>query len=148
MFEVENAGNRKMINSVKDGDSFNNTTFENSVANGTFEAGLIFTADQIVAASNGYNENGFVGVGAVISINQQQAEVLNNYGHPVLVFDVTWADGSYLSQGKLLIITLDDTFTNNAIIIPEYDDGYSVCEESAIWNMPVIITNFIIGGNI
>ena len=37
MYEVDNAGARKMI-SVKDGDTFNDTTFQNSDGVGTFES--------------------------------------------------------------------------------------------------------------
>jgi hypothetical protein len=51
MYEVENLGNRKMIDNVDDGGEFNDTTFENSTANGTFEANLVFTADQILEAT-------------------------------------------------------------------------------------------------
>ena len=65
MYEVDNAGTRKMI-SVKDGDTFNNTTFQNSTATGTFEAGLTFTASQILIADGLYGQNGFTGVGAII----------------------------------------------------------------------------------
>jgi len=37
MYEINNDGNRKMI-SAKDGEEFNNTTFQNSSGTGTFEA--------------------------------------------------------------------------------------------------------------
>jgi len=39
MFEVENAGNRKVIGRVADGGEFNDTTFQNSSGIGTFETG-------------------------------------------------------------------------------------------------------------
>jgi hypothetical protein len=44
MYEIDNAGNKKII-SAKDGEEFNNTTFQNSDGVGTFEAGIGFAFD-------------------------------------------------------------------------------------------------------
>jgi hypothetical protein len=56
MYEVDNAGNKKMI-SAKDGETFNNTTFQNSSGTGTFEAGSFafdpnYVGDYIELSSN------------------------------------------------------------------------------------------------
>jgi hypothetical protein len=78
MYEVDNSGIRKMI-SAKDGDTFNNTTFQNSSGVGTFEAGLLtITADQILDADGPYDANGFFGVGAVIELKPNQVTFLNS----------------------------------------------------------------------
>lgn len=150
MYEIENSGNRKMINKVADGGEFNDTTFQNSTGIGSFDIGLVFTASQVVTASDGYDENGFVGVGAVIEITPEQATALNSYGFSALIFDVVWADGSYLSSSKLAVFTIEDdgTFHDIAILVPEYDDGNAVCVNEAIWNMPVVLTNYVTGGNL
>jgi hypothetical protein len=153
MYEVDNAGTRKMI-SVKDGDTFNNTTFQNSTATGTFEAGLTFTASQILDAANGiYDENGFVGAGAIIEITPEQADALNSYGYPSLYFSAVWANGSENTNANLYVFSVNGMqsggeFSDIAGIAPFDANGYPYCgEEPTRWNMPVTATGFLFGDN-
>jgi hypothetical protein len=151
MYEVDNAGSRKMI-SVKDGDTFNNTTFQNSTGTGTFEAGLVFTASQILETNGSYDQNGFVGGGAIVEITPEQADALNSYGYSSLFFNAVWAAGSENINASLNIFALDgidynDTFVDVAVIIPFDENIEPYCDEPAIWNMPVTITGFIFGDN-
>jgi hypothetical protein len=153
MYEVDNAGARKMI-SVKDGDTFNNTTFQNSTATGTFEAGLVFTASQILVADGGHDQNGFVGAGAVIEITPEQADALNSYGYPSLFFNAVWAAGSENINAALNIFAIEgmnynDTFLDVAVIVPfNAENMQPYCgEEPTTWNMPVTATGFLFGDN-
>jgi hypothetical protein len=151
MYEVDNYGARKMI-SVKDGDTFNNTTFQNSTATGTFEAGLTFTASQILAAAN-YDQYGFVGAGAVIEITPEQTNALNSYGYPSLFFNAVWAAGSENINAALNIFAIEgmnynDTFLDVAVIVPfNAENMQPYCEEPTTWNMPVTTTGFLFGDN-
>lgn len=154
MYEVDNAGTRKMI-SVKDGDTFNNTTFQNSTATGTFEAGLVFTASQILDSDYSHDENGFIGGGAIIGITPEQAVALNSYGNTSLFFNAVWAAGSENVNAALNVFALtgmgqpSDTFEDIAVIVPfNTENMQPYCGEPATtWNMPVTITSFIEGDN-
>jgi hypothetical protein len=152
MYEVDNAGSRKMI-SVKDGDTFNNTTFQNSTGTGTFEAGLVFTASQILVSEGSYNQNGFVGGGAIIEITPEQAVALNSYGYPSLFLNAVWAAGSENINAALNIFAIDgmnydDTFVDVAVIVPFNAENIEpYCNEPTTWNMPVTVTGFLFGDN-
>jgi hypothetical protein len=152
MYEVDNAGSRKMI-SVKDGDTFNNTTFQNSTATGTFEAGLVFTASQILDAEGINDQNGFVGGGAIIEITSEQAVALNSYGYPSLFLSAVWAAGSENINAALNIFAIDgmnydDTFVDIAVIVPFNAENIEpYCNEPTTWNMPVTVTGFLFGDN-
>ena len=153
MFEVENAGNRKMINRVKDGEEFNDTTFQKSDAIGTFEILLTFTANQILIAAGPYGENGFVGPGAIIELTSEQATVLNSYGYPSLFFNAVWANGSENTNANLYVFALtgegepSDTFTDIAAIAPLDEESSPYCSDPTTWVMPVTVTGFIFGDN-
>ena len=153
MYEVDNAGSRKMI-SVKDGDTFNDTTFQNSTATGTFEAGLVFTASQILDATDSFDENGFIGASAIIEITSEQADTLNSYGYISLFFNAIWQDGSENVNAGLYIFALtgmgqpSDTFTDIAAIAPFNTENMApYCTEPTTWNMPVTVTGFLFGDN-
>jgi hypothetical protein len=152
MYEVDNAGARKMI-SVKDGDTFNNTTFQNSAATGTFEAGLTFTASQILAAADGYDSTGFDGPGAIIELMPEQAAILNSYGYPSLFFSAVWANGSENTNANLYVFSITGMqsggeFSDIAGIAPFDAELYPYCgEEPTRWNMPVTTTGFLFGDN-
>jgi hypothetical protein len=154
MYEVDNYGARKMI-SVKDGDTFNDTTFQNSTATGTFEAGLTFTASQILDSDDSHDENGFVGGGAIIGITSEQADALNSYGYPSLFFTAIWAAGSENLNAALNIFAIDnmyysqdDAFVDIAVIIPfNAENMEPYCTELTTWNMPVTVTGFMFGNN-
>jgi len=154
MYEVDNAGSRKMI-SVKDGDTFNNTTFQNSTATGTFEAGLVFTASQILDSDDSHDQNGFVGGGAIIGITSEQADALNSYGYPSLFFTAIWAAGSENLNAALNVFAInnmdysqDDAFVDIAVIIPfNAENMEPYCNEPTTWNMPVTVTGFMFGNN-
>jgi hypothetical protein len=148
MYEVDNLGNRKMINNVKDGNEFNSTTFEDSTATGSFEANLVFTADQILVAGTSNDQNGFVGNGAILLINSNQAKVLNSYGQPNLLFSATWQPESDYTDTNLIIFTPeDDTFIDIAFLVPAYGVN-PYCDSNSVWNMPVTVTGFIEGGGL
>ena len=153
MYEVDNAGSRKMI-SVKDGDTFNNTTFQNSTATGTFEAGLVFTASQILDSDYSHDENGFIGGGAIIGITSEQADALNSYGYPSLFFNAVWAAGSENVNAALNIFAINgmnygDAFVDIAVIVPfNAENMQPYCDDDTpVWNMPVTITGFMFGDN-
>jgi hypothetical protein len=152
MYEVDNAGSRKMI-SAKDGDTFNNTTYQNSSGTGTFEAGLTFDASQILGADGPYDENGFIGAGAIIELTSEQAYALNSYGYPSLFFSAIWADGSENTNANLYVFSVtgmgqpSDTFTDIAVIAPFDAELYPYCEEPTTWKMPVTVTGFLFGDN-
>ena len=152
MYEVDNAGTRKMI-SVKDGDTFNNTTFQNSTATGTFEAGLVFTASQILDSDENHDQNGFIGAGAIIGITPEQADALNSYGNPSLFFSAVWAAGSENVNAALNVFAINgmsygDAFVDIAVIVPLNEESMQpYCDEPTTWNMPVTITSFIEGDN-
>lgn len=151
MYEVDNSGARKMI-SAKDGETFNNTTFQNSSGIGTFEAGLVFTASQILSADGPYDQYGFTGAGAVIEITPEQANTLNSYGYPVLLFSAVWADGSENTNATLYIFAIEgmgpsSTFTDVAIIIPLNEENLEPYCDGPTWIMPVTSTGFISGSN-
>jgi len=150
MYEVDNYGARKMI-SVKDGDTFNNTTFQNSTATGTFEAGLTFTASQILDADGPYDATGFVGIGAIIELTPEQTNTLNSYGYPSLFFNAIWAAGSENTNAGVYIFAINgmsynDTFTDIAAITPfNTENMVPYCNGDPRWNMPVTITGFMFG---
>jgi hypothetical protein len=153
MYEVDNAGSRKMI-SVKDGDTFNDTTYQNSSGTGTFEAGLVFTASQILDSDDSHDQNGFIGAGAFIEITSEQAVALNSYGYPSLFFSAVWAAGSENVNAALNIFAINgmsysDTFVDIAVIIPfNAENMQPYCDDSnPVWNMPVTITGFMFGDN-
>jgi hypothetical protein len=152
MYEVDNAGIRKMI-SAKDGDTFNNTTFQNSSGVGTFEASLTFTASQILDAADSFDQNGFVGAGAIIEITPEQADTLNSYGYPSLYFSAVWANGSENTNANLYVFSVNGMqsggeFSDIAGIAPFDANGYPYCgEEPTRWNMPVTATGFLFGDN-
>lgn len=149
MYEVKNYGNKKMI-SAKDGETFNDTTFQNSDGVGTFEAGLTFTAGQILNADYSYDENGFVGAGAIIEITEEQANSLNSYGYPSLIFSALWADGSENTSANLYVFAVEgegpgSVFTNIAVIVPIDANLQPYCSEPTTWSMPVTVISFIEG---
>jgi len=151
MLEVDNAGVRKMI-SAKDGETFNNTTFQNSSGTGTFEAGLTFTASQILAAATDYDQYGFTGAGAIIEITEEQATILNSYGYPSLFFSAIWANGSENINANLYVFSITGmetggTFSNIAGIAPFDEELFPYCGDPARWNMPVTTTGFMFGDN-
>lgn len=84
-------------------------------------------------------------MGAIISITPDQAKSLNSYEYPTLIFSVTWADGSYSPTSNLIVFTPDDNFIDVAALIPA-NGSNPVCDDNAIWNMPVTVINFIGGG--
>jgi hypothetical protein len=139
---------RKMI-SVHDGDTYNDTTFQNKDAVGTFEAGLTFTASQILTSDNGNDETGFYGVGAILAITPEQSEALNSYGYTSLYFSAVWGNGSYDEHAYLNIFPDGDNFTDIAVIVPvnEAAEAYCGVDPSPRWNLPVTTINFIAGFN-
>jgi hypothetical protein len=152
MYEVENIGNRKMINQVKDGEEFNDTTFQNSNGIGTFETGLTFTASQILDSDGMLTINGFIGAGAIIEITPEQSAILNSYGYPSLFFSAIWQDGSENTNAILYVFSINGmetggVFTDIAGIVPFDEEGNPYCSEPAAWVMPVTTTGFLFGDN-
>jgi hypothetical protein len=157
MFEVENAGNRKVIGRVADGGEFNDTTFQNSSGIGTFEAGLTFTASQILDVAidlvyDGEFVVGFVGAGAIIEITPEQSAALNSYGYPSLFFSAIWADGSENTNANLYVFSINGMqsggeFSDIAGIAPFDEQLFPYCDEPTTWKMPVITTGFMFGSN-
>jgi len=150
MFEIKNAGNRKMIDRVRDGGEYNDTTFQTCDGLETFESGFVFTANQILNAAGSYDETGFVGVGAIIEITEAQSNALNSYGYPSLIFSAVWADGSYNTSANLYIFAVNGdapggTFTDIAVIVPLDEGLYPYCSEPTTWVMPVTAMSFIDG---
>lgn len=147
MLEIENGSNRKMV-SVKDGEDFDNVTFQNSSGVGTYSISFTFTADQILSASNSYDQNGFIGVAAVISLSTEQASSLNSFGYSGLLFRSIWSNGSYVENGGMFVFTPGgDNFIDVAIIISTNENLTPVCNNDAVWNMPVTTTEYILGFN-
>ena len=152
IYEVKNYGNIKMI-SAKDGETFNNTTFQNSNGVGTFEAGLTFTASQILLTDGSYDENGFIGAGAIIELTPEQSEILNSYGYPSLFFSAIWQDGSENTSANLYVFSINGMetggdFTDIAGIAPFDEEGLPYCSgDPTAWVMPVITTGFLFGYN-
>jgi hypothetical protein len=154
MFEVKNVGNRKVIGRVEDGGEFNDTTFQNSSGIGTFEAGgLTFTASQILDAAISYDENEFVGAGAILEITEEQAAELNSYGYPSLFFSAVWSEGSENINAGLYVFAINgdgpgETFTDIAGIAPFNDENMQpYCSDPSTWIMPVTTNEFIFGDN-
>ena len=144
---------RKMI-SVHDGDTYNDTTFQNKDGEGTFEAGgLTFTASQILIADGPYDQYGFIGVGAIIELTSEQADALNSYGYPSLFFSAIWQDGSEDTNANLYVFALtgmgqpSDTFSDIAAIAALDAELYPYCSEPTTWKMPVTTTGFLFGDN-
>ena len=144
---------RKMI-SAHDGDTYNDTTFQNSDATGTFEVGgLTFTANQILDAADSYDETGFVGPGAIVEITPEQSAALNSYGYPSLFFSAIWANGSENTNANLYVFSINGmgpggTFSDIAGIAPFNDeDMQPYCSDPTTWILPVTTTGFIFGNN-
>jgi hypothetical protein len=148
MTQVVNGKNRKMVSNIPDGSEFNDTTFEKSDGTGNFEVALTFTADQILGAAISYDQNGFVGVGAVLVITADQASTLNSYGYPSLIFSAVWADGSENTSAYLYVFTgSGDYFTDIAVIAPLNESLQPYCGDPTTWNMPVNAIEFVYGDN-
>ena len=108
MYEVNNDGNRKMI-SAKDGEEFNNTTFQDSTGTGTFEAGVSFAFDPnyvgyFIELSNNNCTTSFTS-----DADEDETTVLTNYaiksGEKV-VFSMVTTYGGYDSYTGVGIASL------------------------------------------